>query len=108
MPASWRRPLRLAGVGAVLILPACGGAGSPAATPGGDQLVIVTATPGTPRPAAPSPASGQRYLVREGDTLSAIALRFDVSEEAIQEANGLDNPDSLFAGQELTIPPPEP
>jgi len=47
-------------------------------------------------------------VVRTGDSLSAIAARFGVSPEAIQQANHLANPDSIYAGQELTIPPPEP
>jgi len=87
---------------------ACGGAGS-SGTPAserGDELVIVTATPGTPPPRRP--AGTGRYVVAPGDTLSAIAARFEVSEEALRRANGIDDPDSVFAGQELTIPTPEP
>ncbi|MDN5301306.1 MAG: hypothetical protein PWQ60_820 [Thermoanaerobacteraceae bacterium] len=45
-----------------------------------------------------------RYLVRSGDTLSAIAERFGTTVEAIMEANNLANPDIIFAGQVLLIP----
>ena len=105
-----RRHARLGWAAATLVLVACGGSAS-RATPTPDpaeELVIVTATPGTPLPRTPTPGLDRRYVVREGDTLSAIAARFDVSEEAIQQANGIDNPNSLFAGQELVIPAPEP
>ena len=75
----------------------------------GRVLVIVTPTPGLPPPWTPTPVSAaQRYVVREGDSLSSIAARFGVSVEALQQANNLSNPDSIFVGQELTIPAPEP
>lgn len=45
-----------------------------------------------------------RYLVRPGDTLSAIAQRFGTTVEAIVAANNLSNPDIIFAGQILFIP----
>lgn len=94
-------------VGAVALIAACGRAPDATPTPA-DLLVIVTATPGPERrPATPPPVT-TTYEVREGDTLSAIAVRFGVAEEAILEANGLENPDRIMAGQVLRIPPPEP
>ncbi len=72
------------------------------------ELVIVTPTPGSPRPVAPTPMRSDRYLVREGDTLSGIAANYGLTEIEIQEANDLDNPDQLIPGQELIIPSPEP
>jgi LysM repeat protein len=69
-------------------------------------LPVVTATAGPPP--VPTPGEQQRYVVREGDTLSAIAARFGVSEEAILEENPLSDRDRLFVGQELVIPPAEP
>ncbi len=82
----------------------------PAATPAPTVpvLVIVTATPGLP-PISTAPRSvDQRYVVREGDSLSIIAARFDVTEAAIMRVNDLDDPDRILVGQELVIPPPEP
>ena len=92
-----------------VLLSACGGDGSSSEpTPTPDVLVIVTPTPGTPRPVTPTPVAGRTYVVREGDSLSAIAARFGVTEEEIQRANGIVDPNSIYAGQELVIPAPEP
>lgn len=44
------------------------------------------------------------YVVQRGDTLSGIAGRFSTSVDAIASANGLSNPDLIFAGQRLAIP----
>ncbi len=55
--------------------------------------------------AAPASAgSGILYTVRRGDTLTAIARRFGVTINAIVLANGLVNPNRIFAGQRLLIP----
>lgn len=44
------------------------------------------------------------YIVQPGDTLSSLALKFDVSAADIIVANEIVNPDFLPAGQRLTIP----
>ncbi len=54
-----------------------------------------------PRPGA---TGGQVYTIRAGDTLSAIARRYGVSVSDLVAANGLSNPDAIFAGQQITIP----
>jgi len=69
-------------------------------------LPVVTATAGPPP--VPTPGEQQRYVVREGDTLSGIAARFGVSEDAILKENPLSDRDRLFVGQELVIPPAQP
>lgn len=43
------------------------------------------------------------YEVQPGDTLSAIALRHGVDLDRLAAANGIANPDLIFAGQVLTI-----
>jgi lysozyme len=57
----------------------------------------------------------RNYTVRQGDNLSAIALRFGSSIQAIMAYNGLANANYIFTGQRLTIPilgaivyPPQP
>ncbi len=44
------------------------------------------------------------HVVQEGDTLGAIAFQYGVSMEAIQAANGIENPQFLSIAQELVIP----
>ncbi len=43
------------------------------------------------------------YEVQPGETLSEIALRYGVDLDALAAANGIANPDLIFAGQVLTI-----
>ncbi len=65
------------------------------------NLIFVGQVLVIPRPSA---AGGQIYTVRAGDTLSAIARRYGVSVSDLAAANGLSNPDAIFAGQRITIP----
>jgi murein DD-endopeptidase MepM/ murein hydrolase activator NlpD len=48
--------------------------------------------------------SGPVYVVQAGDTLWEIALRFGVSMDSLQRANGLSDPGQIKAGDELIIP----
>jgi len=68
-------------------------AGEPAPRP-----LITASTLPTPAP------SGFYYTVLRGDTLYSIARRFGVTVQAIVQANGLLNPNLIFAGQSLWIP----
>ena len=47
---------------------------------------------------------GYYHTVVSGDSLSKIAKQYDVSMESIISANNLENPDSLYIGQQLLIP----
>lgn len=49
-------------------------------------------------------ATGSTHVVQLGESLLSIALTYGVTVAEIQEANNLDNPDSIFIGQELIIP----
>jgi LysM repeat protein len=42
--------------------------------------------------------------VVEGDTLALIAQRFGTTVEALQAANGIEDPDEIVIGQVLVIP----
>lgn len=79
---------------------------TPTATVTATPTITPTVTP-TPSPTAtstPTPAK-TIYVVRAGDSLSAIAHRFGVTPDAIAQANHLSDPDSLTEGQQLIIPP---
>ena len=58
--------------------------------------------------ANPSPTSAYApvsyYVVRYGDTLDSIAWRHGLSTWSIARANGLWNPNYIYAGQVLYIP----
>lgn len=103
--------LLLAGCGQVVEAP------TPTVAPLGVTLVPPTPTPSpvmtptdTPAPTftpAPSPTP-ILYVIQSGDTLMGIALKFGVTVAALQQTNGIINPQSLQIGQELIIPPPSP
>jgi LysM repeat protein len=104
----------LAAFGLAALLAACGGGSDEVVetpTPG-PGIAARTATPFAVLPAAtivtdattPSGVSEDvTYIVEAGDTLSAIAARFETTVGAIQERNDLAGTD-IFVGQQLTIP----
>jgi LysM repeat protein len=54
---------------------------------------------------APSPTpTGLQYVVRSGDTLFRIAVRFGTTVRALAEANNITNPSLIYAGRTLVIP----
>ncbi len=65
---------------------------------------IETAPPPTATPKPPDGSSFTNYVVQPGDTLSRISRKFGVSPQEIAEANGLVNPNLIYAGQVLKIP----
>jgi hypothetical protein len=46
----------------------------------------------------------QPYIVKTGDTLSALATRFHTTVEIIADLNGIPDPDRIGADQQLIIP----
>jgi LysM repeat protein len=57
--------------------------------------------------ATPSTLAGpRRHTVVRGQTLGAIARRYQVSIEALCQANGISRRDVIRPGQRLVIPPP--
>ncbi len=61
-------------------------------------------------PSAASPADvsgsqgGRTVVVQPGDTLSRIAVAYNVTVDGLAAANGLTRPDSIYAGQVLNVP----
>jgi LysM repeat protein len=65
------------------------------------------ASPSSPASAAPTPtAMARTYVVKRGDQLGRIAASFGITLQALQAANGIANPNLIFVGQKLVIPPP--
>jgi lysophospholipase L1-like esterase len=60
-----------------------------------------TAEAGSPKPISPKPNS--YYVIKSGDTLSAIASRNHTTVAALKRANGLSS-DTIRVGQRLKIP----
>ena len=77
---------------------AAAGATKSAATVVPERVDYPTETPAAERP------TFQTYTIREGDTLSGIAARFDISMDELTKANGITDPNRIRIGQELKIP----
>lgn len=70
----------------------------------GDLAAFVGGVPPQPaQPASPASAS-QTYTVQPGDTLSAIAAKFNTTVQALAAANNIQNPNLIQVGQVLQIP----
>lgn len=66
--------------------------------------VIPPAT--APRARSNRALTRDRYIVKRGDTLYAIAWRLGVDFRDLVRWNGLDNPDRILVGQTLRVTPP--
>ena len=87
----------------------------PPATPATPPETVPVTVPPTPPETVPvttattqPPVDGDRillYTVQAGDTLFSIAQRFGVSLDDVIEANNISNPDVIYEGDTLTIPP---
>jgi lysozyme len=64
----------------------------------------IASPPQPPEPAQPPATATQTYTVQSGDTLAAIANRYDTTVEAICQANDIETPNLIEVGQVLIIP----
>jgi LysM repeat protein len=66
---------------------------------------LPTSAPAESQP-PPSGSTGETvwHTVQRGETLSSIARRYGTTWQAIARANGLVNPNQIYAGQRLKIP----
>lgn len=67
-------------------------------------LLIALALVAQPAVAQEEEPPGPTYIVQPGDTLSSIALRFNIYQNEIIEASGITNPDALNVGDVLVLP----
>ena len=65
----------------------------------GQRLTIPTG--GSP---GPTPPSSGVHIVRPGENLFRIALRYGITSQALAAANGIANPNRIYVGQRLVIP----
>ncbi len=111
-------------MGTVVLLAACGqvvtpeptraslSADTPTAVSDATHLTTPLHRPATEVPSGSQPDTATPtitptpivHVVQQGDTLQAIAFDFGVSVEALQKANGVENPQFLQVGQRLVIP----
>jgi len=73
----------------------------------GQSLTVPAASsaPSAPPPTAtPAPAGDMVYIVRPGETLYRIALRYNTTAWNLAAYNKLDNPTMIYASQRLMIP----
>lgn len=68
------------------------------------QVVRLTMAPSKQRGMAPPRVSTQGYTVEAGDTLSSIAARLGMSEQALASANDLQPGAALTPGLKLVLP----
>lgn len=81
----------------------------PILTPSGNTAALTPVGEATPHLPTAAPtleptATQTTYIVQPGDTLGAIAQRYDLAVEDIMAANGLTDPNTLDLGQVLIIP----
>jgi LysM repeat protein len=99
-------------LGANGVLPLFGGGEEPTETAVATPTAGATLTPAPTSTVTPAPSSTPlppvEYTVKEGDTIGAIAVQFDVGMQSILDLNGLGPADPLQIGQVLQIPQPTP
>ncbi|MFZ6026586.1 MAG: lamin tail domain-containing protein [Chloroflexota bacterium] len=76
--------------------------------PTGSGIVVITQVITAPPEAfTPYPTRGiVTYRVKEGDTISGVALYFDVDAAALMALNDMGEGDYLLSGVDILIPPP--
>ena len=69
------------------------------------SIVVLVALLGGVLPVGASPrGQGTTHVVQAGEHLTAIAIRYGSTPQAIASANNLVNMNLLYVGQRLTIP----
>jgi LysM repeat protein len=78
---------------------------APSPSPSAPPTATHTSSPApTGTPTATATAEVVKHTVESGEMLSSIARKYNVTVDAIVEANELANPDALNVGQVLIVP----
>jgi LysM repeat protein len=75
----------------------------PAVTYGQPTSTTPTST-GTQQPTVKKPTYFQEYIVRQGDTINSIAIKFNANAQELALVNNKEPNETLIAGQRLLIP----
>ncbi|NLE43531.1 MAG: LysM peptidoglycan-binding domain-containing protein [Chloroflexi bacterium] len=68
------------------------------------QRLTIPSSGSAPAP-APSTGSATTHVVRAGENLFRIALRYNLNYHYLAQYNGISNPANIYVGQVLRIPP---
>jgi len=77
---------------------------APAVATAPNKAPVIEVSGGDEAGALPAASKPVAYVVQEGDNLTKLAKRFNVTLKALIEANNLRNPNLLFVGGTLRIP----
>ena len=72
------------------------------------NLPFVTPTADAPHALPTLRQNAEQYTVQTGDTLGDIAQKYGISVDALEQANGLSDPNLISVGQTLDVPQPLP
>jgi len=71
----------------------------------GERGVSAQNNPATPVPDATEQATAATiHVVQRGENLFRISLKYNVTLQALMQANGISNPNLIYVGQVLRIP----
>jgi membrane-bound lytic murein transglycosylase D len=90
-------------VGQVLDLPVAAGAVVASTTPTTPPVQAKPVTPSVVVAPPPTQEFESRYVVRRGDTLSKIATRFGLTEDALMRLNNIKQRNNIYEGQVLAM-----
>ncbi len=85
----------------VIVTPTPPGAGQSSQ---GSGAATAVSTAANPPPGDSNNGANGSYTVQPGDTLYTIAVKFNVTIQALMAANSISDPTSLQAGQVIVIP----
>jgi murein DD-endopeptidase MepM/ murein hydrolase activator NlpD len=64
----------------------------------------IALAPNTPKTLSVVPGNAYVHVIANGESMYTIARHYDVTAQAIVEANGMSSPDRITVGQKLIIP----
>ena len=91
-----------AAIGLAAFAGACGAADEPASR---DTLPPINTTTTTTTTTVPPTSRPRTYEIQPGESLSAVAERFDLNYLELARFNKIKNPDNIDAGTMIKLPP---